>query len=127
MKPRAAVLVFVTLWAGAGPAQADGLCERCAVVTGVRSLQRAGGDALPGGLAMPAGHRLGQGAGLTLEDAAGVQRAHRRGTVWITSVRLKNGRTRSFEARQHPGLRTGDVVVVDDATLRRHIREPARR
>ncbi len=107
------------LAAGAGAGEAAGMvpCERCAVVEQVRRVARQGE---PAALGAAPGQRLGDGAA-----PAGLN--PRRHSVWVTTVRLGSGKSRSFESPARPALRPGDVVVVEDATLRRHIPEPGAR
>ncbi len=124
----ATVVAAVWLAAGAASVRAAGepervtLCERCAVVQQVRRVARHGE---PAALRGTFGHRFGQESG---DDAAPpVDLNPRRHTVWVTTVTLGSGKPRSFESRTRPALRPGDIVVVEDATLRRHIAEPGAR
>lgn len=124
----ATVVAAVWLAAGAAPVRAAdeparmALCERCAVVQQVRRVARHGEPAVLGGTF---GHRVGALPG---DDAAPpVDLNPRRHTVWVTTVTLGTGKPRTFEARTKPALRPGDIVVVEDATLRRHISEPGPR
>lgn len=96
---KAALQEFAASKAGARAVRAearsepDVLCDDCARVTSVRSESRR-----------LAGNALG---------ASGT----RRRTVWITTARLKNGASRSFETDADPLMRAGEVVKVEGLAI----------
>jgi len=103
------------------------LCERCGTVELVRQVKRKGeggtvgvvGGAVVGGLL---GNQIGKGSGRAVATVAGavaggyagneVQKHANARSVWITHVRMKDGRVRTFEQASQPRWRPGSVVRV---------------
>ncbi len=118
----------------ATPEKLAALCSGCAIVNEVKTETRKGkggavgvvGGAVVGGVI---GHQIGGGVGKTLATVGGaaagayagneVQKSANKTTVWVTRVTLKDGSVRSFENSADPGFRSGDVVVIDGATIKR--------
>jgi uncharacterized protein YcfJ len=110
------------------------LCDTCGVVAAVGSETRKGkasglgavGGAIAGGVL---GHQVGGGTGKTVATVGGavaggligneIERRMHKHTVWITTVTMKDGSSRRFEAAANPGLKAGDVVSVDNGQLKR--------
>ncbi|MEO6409474.1 MAG: glycine zipper 2TM domain-containing protein [Burkholderiaceae bacterium] len=110
------------------------LCSDCAIVRGVRTETRKGkpsglgivGGAVAGGAL---GNQIGRGSGRTIATFGGavgggllgneVEKNLKKTTVWITTVTLKDGSVRHFEAANDPHLRAGDVVHAVQGQLRR--------
>jgi outer membrane lipoprotein SlyB len=116
------------------PAQVQGvklasICATCGVVSATRVETRKGeggpagvvGGALVGGAL---GHQMGGGSGKTAMTVLGavgggiagneIEKKVKETKVWITTVTLKDGSTRSYEAKADPELRAGDVVKIED-------------
>ena len=111
---------------------APALCDACGTVTQVHEETRKGkggalgivGGAVVGGLL---GNQVGGGTGKTLATAGGaaggaylgneIQKKVNSKKVWITSVRLKDGSTRSFEQEAQPAWGVGQVVLVNGNAL----------
>jgi len=104
-----------------------GLCDHCGTVQAVKQEKRKGeggaagivGGAVVGGLL---GNQIGGGTGKTLATAGGavaggmvgneVQKRMTAKTVWVTTVRMKDGSVRNFEQEAQPGWAAGQVVQV---------------
>lgn len=107
-------------------------CSDCATVQNVHSVKRKGeggavgmiGGAVVGGLL---GHQVGGGTGKTLATVGGaaagayagneVQKSYTSKTVWVTTVKLKDGSTQTFEQDKQPAWKSGDRVHVKDGAL----------
>jgi outer membrane lipoprotein SlyB len=103
------------------------ICDECAIVASVHAETRKGkatglgavGGAVLGGVL---GHQVGGGTGKTVATVGGaaaggligneVEKNAKKHTVWVTTVNMKDGSTRRFEADADPGLKAGDVVTV---------------
>jgi len=116
------------------PAKSGGkaLCDSCGTVQAVKQEKRKGeggaagivGGAVVGGLL---GNQVGGGSGKTLATAGGavaggmvgneVQKRVTAKTVWVTTVRMKDGRVRNFEQEAQPGWAAGNVVQVQGGAL----------
>jgi outer membrane lipoprotein SlyB len=101
------------------------LCDSCGTVRAVRMEKRKGeggpvgilGGAAVGGLL---GNQVGRGGGNTLATIGGavaggyagneVQKHVTSKQVWITEVRMRDGRTRTFEQAARPAWKNGSVV-----------------
>ena len=110
------------------------LCDGCAVVNEVKTETRKGkggalgmvGGAVVGGVL---GHQVGGGTGKTLATVGGaaagayagneVQKSTSKTTVWLTRVTLKDGSVRTFENSADPGFKTGEVVRIDGAVIKK--------
>lgn len=110
------------------------LCADCAIVRSVQTETRKGkssglgivGGAVAGGVL---GNQIGRGSGKTVATFGGavgggllgneVEKHLKKSTVWITTVTLKDGSVRRFEAGADPQLRAGDVVSTAQGRLRR--------
>lgn len=110
------------------------LCASCAIVQSVKTETRKGkssglgivGGAVAGGVL---GNQVGGGAGKTIATFGGavgggllgneVEKHIKRYTVWITTVTMKDGSARRFEADADPRFRPGDVVSASNGRLRR--------
>lgn len=129
--------VWLAFGAGAAPqavvrAQTKALCDRCGTVQAVKQEQRQGkggvlgvaGGAVAGGLL---GNQVGKGTGKTVATVGGavaggvigneIQKKVTSRTVWVTTVTMKDGSTRSFEQEVQPGWAAGQVVRVDGSRL----------
>jgi len=137
MRPLLLATLIVTTATGAfakPPSKGEGgLCDRCGTVQDVRQEKRQGeggvagmaGGAVVGGLL---GNQIGGGTGNTLATVGGavaggylgneVQKRVTSKTIWVTTVRLKNGSVRTYEQQAQPGWRPGQVVQVEGNTLR---------
>lgn len=82
------------------------------------------GGAVVGGLL---GHQVGGGTGKTLATVGGaaagafagneVQKHVNAKTVWVTTVRMKDGSTQTFEQEAQPGWKAGQSVHVRQGAL----------
>jgi outer membrane lipoprotein SlyB len=115
-----------------GHRKAAALCDNCGKVQSVKEEQRKGeggavgivGGAVVGGLL---GNQIGKGTGNTVATVGGavaggfvgneVQKKVTSKTVWVTSVKLKDGTLRNFEQEAKPVWQTGSVVKVSGNTL----------
>ena len=112
------------------------LCSSCAVVRSVKAETRKGkssglgivGGAVAGGLL---GNQIGAGSGKTVATLGGavgggllgneVEKHLKKHTVWVTTVTMKDGSLRRFEAEADPRLKAGDVVNVVNGQIRKSI------
>lgn len=110
------------------------LCPTCAVVRSVRTESRKGkssglgmvGGAVAGGAL---GSQVGSGSGKTVATFGGaigggllgneVEKHLKKQTVWVTTVTMKDGTLRRFEAAADPRLRPGDVVNAAHGQIRK--------
>lgn len=108
-------------------------CLDCATVADVHSVKRNGeggavgmiGGAVVGGLL---GHQVGGGTGKTLATVGGaaagafagneVQKRVNTKTVWVTTVKMKDGSTQTFEQEAQPSWKAGESVHIKDGTIR---------
>ena len=113
-------------------AKAAALCDSCGKVQSVKEEKRKGeggavgivGGAVVGGLL---GNQVGKGTGKTVATVGGavaggfvgneVQKKVTSKTVWVTSVKLKDGTVRNFEQEAKPAWQAGQVVKVSGNTL----------
>jgi outer membrane lipoprotein SlyB len=111
------------------------VCTDCGKVTAVRMTEKKGegsplgliGGAVLGGVL---GHQVGGGTGKTLATVAGaaggayagkkVEEKAKTHNVWNVSVRYGDGRSRTFEFTQEPGMRVGDAVKNSGNTVVRY-------
>ena len=133
----ALVLCTAPGWAADKTAVVNGvrlssLCGQCAVVNGTQMDRRKGeasgagavGGAVAGGVIgnkTTDGGTLGTVGGAAVGGLLGneIEKRVKRQKVWVTTVTLKDGRTRRFEAPSDPGWRVGSVVEVADNRLRK--------
>ena len=133
----ALVLCTATGWAAEKTAVVNGvrlssLCGQCAVVNGTQMDRRKGdasgvgalGGAVAGGVIgnkTTDGGTLGTVGGAAVGGLLGneIEKRVKRQKVWVTTVTLKDGSTRRFEAAADPGWRAGSVVEVADNRLRK--------
>jgi outer membrane lipoprotein SlyB len=112
----------------------DKLCATCAVVRSVRTETRKGkssgigivGGAVAGGAL---GNQVGSGSGKTLATLGGavgggllgneVEKHLKKHTVWVTTVTMKDGALRRFEAAADPRLKPGDIVNAANGQIRK--------
>ena len=112
------------------PAKAHGvklttLCASCAVVNETHTEKRKGkasgvgavGGAVAGGVVgnkATDGGTLGTVGGAAVGGLLGnaIEKQVKKHTVWVTSVTLKDGSTKKFEAGAAPGWKAGQVVEV---------------
>lgn len=105
------------------------ICATCGIVESVKTTKRKGeggaagivGGAVVGGLL---GNQVGGGSGNTIATVGGavggavlgneIQKRVTRKTVWITSVRLKDGSSQQFEQESEPTWKAGQVLNVKD-------------
>ncbi len=110
------------------------LCSNCAIVRSVGTETRKGkssglgivGGAVAGGAL---GSQVGSGSGKTVATFGGaigggllgneVEKHLKKTTVWVTTVTMKDGTLRRFEAASDPRLRRGDVVTATNGQLRK--------
>ena len=108
------------------------ICATCGIVESVQKTKRKGeggaagmvGGAVVGGLL---GNQVGGGTGNTIATVGGavggavlgneIQKRMTRKTVWITSVRLKDGSSQKFEQETQPAWTAGKVLNVQDGKL----------
>jgi outer membrane lipoprotein SlyB len=108
------------------------LCDNCGKVQSVKEEKRKGeggavgivGGAVVGGLL---GNQVGKGTGNTVATVGGavaggfvgneVQKKVTSKTVWVTSVKLKDGTVKNFEQAAKPTWQAGQVVKVSGNTL----------
>ncbi len=108
------------------------LCGQCAVVNGTQVDRRKGdasgvgavGGAVAGGVIgnkSTDGGTLGTVGGAAVGGLLGneIEKRVKRQKVWVTTVTLKDGSTRRFEAAADPGWKVGSVVEVADNRLRK--------
>jgi outer membrane lipoprotein SlyB len=101
------------------------LCATCAVVSEVRVEKRKGkasgvgavGGAVVGGVVgnkATDGGTLGTVGGAAVGGLLGnaIEKRAKRHDVWVTTVTMKDGSTRKFEADANPGWKAGAVVEV---------------
>jgi outer membrane lipoprotein SlyB len=119
--------------AHAAPRSAVALCDHCGTVQQVRYIKRKGeggavgmvGGAVVGGLL---GHQIGGGTGKTLATVGGaaagayagneVQKQVNSRSVWVTTVKMKDGSVHDFEQAAKPVWISGNRVRVhEDRTL----------
>ena len=118
----------------ASPAHALFDCKECGTVTSVKSVkiegQASGGGAVIGGIAGGVlGHQIGSGRGNTAATVAGaaggayvghqVEKNKNARTEQHVTVKLNNGKTRTFKFAEPTSYRAGDKIkVVDDKLVR---------
>ena len=108
------------------------LCGQCAVVNSTQVDRRKGdasgvgavGGAVAGGVIgnkATDGGTLGTVGGAAVGGLLGneIEKRVKRHKVWVTTVTLKDGSTRRFEAASDPGWKVGSVVEVGDNRLRK--------
>lgn len=109
------------------------LCDRCGVVTQVRTVKRKGdasgvgavGGAVAGGVIgkKTTDSTLGTAGGAVVGGLLGheIEKRVKRSTVWETRVTLKDGSSRRFDTVAQPNWKAGTVVEVSaDDQIRRH-------
>jgi hypothetical protein len=86
------------------------ICIDCAVVSDIRKETAEG---------------KGSGKHATAEAAAsGAVAGNESGkpvTVWSTTVVFKNGTTQTYQQKRNPGLRPGDVVIIQDGVPTKYL------
>jgi|GEM_PF-2666276 len=105
------------------------LCDGCGVVSNAHTETRKGkasgvgavGGAVAGGVV---GHQFGGGGGktaLTVLGAVGggvagneIEKNMKKYTVWVTTVTFKDGTKKKYERTTNSGLKTGDVVHIEN-------------
>jgi outer membrane lipoprotein SlyB len=111
------------------------ICDSCGVVQQVHQEKRKGkagsgvgvvGGAVVGGLV---GNQFGGGTGKTLATIGGavaggfagneVEKHATSKTVWVTTVKMKDGKIRTFEQEAQPGWAAGNTVKVKNKKLSR--------
>jgi outer membrane lipoprotein SlyB len=108
------------------------LCDSCGTVQEVKQEKHKGkggalgmiGGAVAGGLL---GNQVGGGTGKTLATVGGaaggaflgneVQKKVTSKTVWVTTVKMKNGTIAKFEQESQPAWHAGSHVKVEGTTL----------
>lgn len=107
-------------------------CHDCGTVQAVRHEKRKGdggavgivGGAVVGGLL---GNQIGKGTGNTVATVGGavaggfagneIQKRVTAKEVWVTEVKMKDGRIRRFEHDKQPGWKQGGVVRITGDSL----------
>lgn len=110
--------------------QLASLCAGCALVQGTKVERRKGeatavgtaGGAVVGGVVgskVGDGGVLATGAGAVAGGLLGreIEKQVKRHKVWVTTVTLPDGKTRTFEAKADPGFQPGDVVRIENGNL----------
>lgn len=112
-------------------AQLKALCDQCAIVTAEKTEKRKGkasgvgavGGAVAGGAV---GHSAGDSTAATVGGAVvggllgnEIEKRVKRHTVWVTTVTLRDGTSRRFEAAADPHFKPGDVVTVEGQQIRK--------
>lgn len=113
-----------------GSKQLAALCASCALVQGTKVEKRKGeatavgtaGGAVVGGVVgskVGDGGVLATGAGAVAGGLLGreIEKQVKRHKVWVTTVTLPDGKTRTFEAKADPGFQPGEVVHVENGNL----------
>jgi len=109
------------------------LCDRCGVVTQVRTVKRKGdasgvgavGGAVAGGVIgkKTTDSTLGTAGGAVVGGLLGheIEKRVKRSTVWETRVTMKDGSRRRFDTEAQPNWKAGTVVelTADDQLRRR--------
>jgi outer membrane lipoprotein SlyB len=113
--------------------QNRGVCADCGVVQSVRAVeqqgQASGVGAVAGGvIGGVLGHQVGSGRGNTVATIAGagagayaghqVEKSTNKKTSWTVTLRMDDGRTRSFTYSAQPTVREGDRVKLVDGGKR---------
>ena len=108
------------------------ICDRCAVVKSTRVERRKGdasgvgaiGGAVAGGVVgnKTTDSTIGTVGGAAVGGIVGhqIEKRVKRTKVWVTTVTMKDGSTRKFDAASDPNWPVGSVVEVDDGRLKRH-------
>lgn len=108
------------------------ICDRCAVVDGTKTEKRDGdakglgaaGGAVAGGVVGKSAtdSTMGTVGGAVIGGVIGhqVEKRVKRHKVWVTTVTMKDGTTRKFEADKDPKWTAGSVVEVVDGKLKKH-------
>lgn len=109
------------------------VCDRCGVVTQVRTVKRKGdasgvgavGGAVAGGVIgkKTTDSTIGTVGGAAVGGLLGheIEKRVKRRTVWETKVTLKDGSTRRFDTEAQPSWKAGTVVeLTADERLKRH-------
>ncbi len=107
-------------------------CDTCGTVESVKREKRKGkggvlgvaGGAVAGGLL---GNQVGKGTGNTVATVGGavvggvvgneIQKKISSKKVWVTSVKMKDGTSKTFEQEAQPAWAAGNVVKIDGTTL----------
>lgn len=107
-------------------------CGHCVTVQEVKKEKRRGhggalgvaGGAVAGGLL---GNQIGKGDGKTVATVGGavagglvgneIQKQMTRKTVWVTTVKLRDGSTRKFEQDKQPSWAVGSIIAMSDKGL----------
>ena len=130
--PTATQRAAVSATSTVSPKALKKICATCGIVESVKKIKRKGeggaagmvGGAVVGGLL---GNQVGGGTGNTIATVGGavggavlgneIQKRMTRKTVWITSVRLKDGSSQQFEQETQPAWAAGKVLKVQDGQL----------
>jgi outer membrane lipoprotein SlyB len=119
----------------ASASASQAVCADCGKVTAVNVIEKKGESSpvglIAGGVAGALlGNQVGGGAGKSLATIAGaaggayagkrVQENMNTHKVWNVKVRYEDGRTRSFEFTENPGLRAGDLVKKSGNSVARY-------
>jgi uncharacterized protein YcfJ len=141
--PKVLIAACSLVWlAGAGAQTTDGtaagvklsgLCATCGVVTEVKTEKRKGkasgvgavGGAVAGGVIgnKTTDSTLGTVGGAAVGGLLGneIEKRVKKRTVWVSSVTMKDGSVKRFDAESDPGWKAGTVVeVTADNHLQRH-------
>jgi len=113
--------------------QNRGACTDCAVVQSVRAVQQQGeasgvGAVAGGVIGGVLGHQIGSGRGNTVATIAGagagayaghqIEKNQNTKTSWNVTLRMDDGRTRTFTYTAQPTVREGDRVRLVDGGKR---------
>jgi outer membrane lipoprotein SlyB len=115
------------------PAPAHTACRDCGVVESVRHVEEKGeasglGAVAGGVLGGVLGHQIGAGRGNTVATIAGagagayaghqIEKSHNKKSYWSVSLRMDDGRARTFTYSAQPTVRQGDRVKLVDGGKR---------
>jgi outer membrane lipoprotein SlyB len=105
------------------------ICDACAVIESTKRVTREGdasgigaiGGAVAGGVVgnKTTDSTLGTVGGAAVGGVLGhqIEKRAKRDKVWVTTVTMKDGSTRKFEASKDPKWTVGSVVEVKDGKL----------
>jgi outer membrane lipoprotein SlyB len=107
------------------------ICDSCAIVQGTKRETRKGdasgvgavGGAVAGGVigSKTTDSTVGTVGGAAIGGVIGhqIEKRVKRQKVWVTTVTMKDGSTRKFEAENDPKWAVGSVVEVADGRLKK--------
>ena len=133
-KLQVAVSGALLAFAAGVPLAAEAKCNECGTVTDVKTVKKegegSGVGAVIGGVAGGVlGHQIGSGRGNTVATVAGagagayaghqVEKNQKSTTTYNVTVKLEDGKTRTFSYAQPTSYKVGDRIKVVDNKLTR--------